>query len=118
LARQAARMSPDAFAKHVRDCVRQAQLDAGVAELERQKRAVRLKLWNNLATGMGNFFGALDAESMLEFEGRIRGIVERLFREAEPEGCPTDPVEKQQYLCALAFISLLDDTGGSEPADG
>jgi hypothetical protein len=35
-----------------------------------------------------------------------------LFREGAPEGCPEDPIEKQQYLAALAFLSLVQGNGG------
>ena len=34
------------------------------------------------------------------------------FAEATPDGCPTDPVEKKQFLAAGALIGLLDESGG------
>jgi hypothetical protein len=112
LARVAAQMSADDFGRHVRDCVRLALVDAGLRNLAAQKRAVRLRSWTDIATGMGKFVAELDPESALRFQNRLRARVEQLFHDREPEGCPADPVHKQQYLQALAFISLLDDEGG------
>jgi hypothetical protein len=38
---------------------------------------------------------------------------EELFAEETPDGCPTDPIEKQKFLNAHALIRLLDGAAGS-----
>ena len=121
LARVAQQLSADDFARHVRDCVRLALVDGGLANLAAQKRAVRLRQWTDIATGMGKFLAELDPESALRFRNRIRTRAEQLFHDRQPDDCPTDPLARQQYLDALAFISLLDDhdsgLGTTGPAD-
>jgi hypothetical protein len=44
-------------------------------------------------------------------EQRLDAQVEALFHDVHPEGCPTDLLEKQQFLRAHALLSLLDGKG-------
>ena len=60
--RPAAR-TPDEFRREVAQIVRQLAADDGVAKLERQKRAVRLRAWIDQVTGMLRLSGEFDPET-------------------------------------------------------
>jgi hypothetical protein len=61
--------------------------------------------------------GQLDPETGMQVAARLRAQVERRFHSDTPEGCPVDPLAKQQYLMALAFIGLvLGNTASGKPA--
>ena len=111
LARLACRQSPDEFARTVKETVIASRDDGGIANLERQKRAARLKAWTDQFTGMVHLSGQFDPESGLKLLGRLRNKVEELFHDKVPDTCPTDPNDKQDHLRALALISILDSTG-------
>ena len=123
LARLACRQSPDEFARTVKDTVTASRDDGGIANLERQKRAARLRAWTDQFTGMIHLSGQFDPESGLKLLGRLRNKVEELFHDKVPDTCPTDPSDKQDHLRALALISILDGNGtgtgtgsGTDPA--
>ena len=48
---------------------------------------------------------------MVSLENRLDAQVEALFHDSPPDGCPTDLLEKQSYLRALALLELLDGKG-------
>ena len=48
---------------------------------------------------------------MVTLESRLDGQVDTMFHSALPEGCPTDPLDKQAYLRALALLALLEGQG-------
>ena len=48
---------------------------------------------------------------MLRLQNRLDAHVEALFHDTQPDGCPTDPIEKQSYLRAHALLALLDGNG-------
>lgn len=102
LAEAARRATPDEFRREVAKHVRQIEDDDGVARLERQKRAVRLRTWLDQQTGMVRFSGELDPETGLAFLGRLKNQVEAMFHDRTPELCPTDPLAKQDFLRAHA----------------
>ena len=100
------------FERKVKVEVRRLQDDDGKPLLEQQKKASRFRSWVNKKTGMWCFGGETDPLSGVIADKRLHDEVERLFREGAPEGCPEDPIEKQQYLAALAFLSLVQGNGG------
>jgi hypothetical protein len=103
----AATATVDEFAKHVRNEANKITAEDGTDRLERQRRAMRLRHWVD-ADGMWNLAGRFDPLTGTLLSKRIDSIVATLFSETTPPGCPTDPVEKQHYLRALALASLIN----------
>ena len=92
--------------------VRRLERDGdGLDRLERQRRAVRLNSWVDRETGMGRWSATWDPQTMLSLENRLDAQVEALFHDSQPDGCPTDLLEKQSYLRALALLALLEGKG-------
>jgi hypothetical protein len=52
--------------------------------------------------------GRFDPETGLRLHGRLHAMVVRLFADTVPEGCPTDPGERQDHLRAHALIELTE----------
>jgi hypothetical protein len=92
--------------------VRNIQRDDGIDRLERQRRATRLRTWVD-AEGMWRFDGRFDPVSGVEMAARLDTAVQTLFAESVPDTCPTDPIERQHHLRAIAFARLLSEQGGS-----
>jgi hypothetical protein len=112
LAMIAEQSTPDEFARTVRDQARRLEADGdGLERLERQRRAVRLSTWIDNVSGMGRWSATWDPATMLTLETRLDGHVDTMFHDTTPDGCPTDPLEKQAYLRALALLALLDGSG-------
>lgn len=104
--------TPDEFARAVRAETRRLERDGEAeARLERQRHAVRLNSWIDRDTGMGRWSATWDPETMLRLENRIDAQVQALFHDAQPDGCPSDLLEKQSYLRALALEALLTGNG-------
>jgi hypothetical protein len=104
--------TPDEFARTVRADVQRFERDgAADARLERQRRAVRLNTWIDRHSGMGRWTASWDPETMLWLENRLDAQVHALFHDHQPDGCPTDLLEKQSYLRALALKALLAGGG-------
>jgi hypothetical protein len=102
----------DEFARTARDDVRRLEHDSDAdARLQRQRRAVRLNSWIDRSTGMGRWSATWDPETMVWLESRLDAKVQALFHDSQPDGCPTDVLEKQSYLRALALRALLDGNG-------
>ena len=100
------------FARTVRDDVRRLERDGEAdARLERQRRAIRLNTWLDRATGMGRWSATWDPETMVRLENRLDAQVEAMFHDRLPDGCPSDLLEKQAYLRALALLALLNGEG-------
>jgi hypothetical protein len=109
LAMLAEQSTPDEFARTVRDQARRLEANGdGLARLQRQRRAIRLSTWLDTATGMGRWSATWDPATMVTLESRVDAQVEAMFHSAVPEGCPSDPLDKQGYLRALALLALLD----------
>ena len=51
---------------------------------------------------------------MVRLETRLDHQLQAMFHDRQPDCCPSDPMEKQSYLRALALLALLDG-GGSKP---
>jgi hypothetical protein len=60
---------------------------------------------------MGRWSATWDPETMLRLENRLDAHVQTLFHDATPDGCPTDPFEKQAFLRAHALLGLLNGDG-------
>jgi hypothetical protein len=113
LADVAAASTVEAFAKHVQNEATRLQADDGSDRLERQKLAVRLRSWVD-SEGMWNLAGRYDPLTGAQLSKRLDTIVDALFAELTPPGCPSDPIEKQQFLRALALASLINgETSGN-----
>ena len=96
----------------MRDEARRLETDGDAdARLERQRRAIRLNTWIDGDTGMGRWSASWDPETMLRLENRLDAQVQALFHDTQPDGCPTDLLEKQSYLRALALQALLNGGG-------
>ena len=61
---------------------------------------------------MGRWQATWDPETMVQLETKIDNQLQAMFHDRQPEGCPTDLLEKQSYLRALAVVALIDGHGG------
>jgi len=107
----------DEFRKRLASEVRSIQADDGIARLERQQRAVRLRSWTD-SDGMWRFDGRFDPVLGVKIAARLDAELEALFAEAVPDTCPSDPIEKQRHLRALAFARLVSEQGGAAMRPG
>jgi hypothetical protein len=105
----AARTTSAEFARALRTEIRRAQHDDGIDTLQRQRRNTRLRTWVDRETGMWCLRGEFDPETGAILETRLNNAIEALFHDTTPDTCPTDLIEKQHHLRALALFSL---TGG------
>jgi hypothetical protein len=95
--------------------VKNIQRDDGMARLERQRRATRLRTWTD-DEGMWCISGRFDPVTGVKLAARLDAAINTLFAEATPATCPADPIEKQHHLRALALASLVDgNTIGARP---
>jgi hypothetical protein len=90
LARRAAVLSPAALRRELVAEVRELEGDGGVARLERQRRASRLRSWVDLE-GMWRFDGRFDPETGLRLHNRLLATVQKLFADQIPDDAPHDP---------------------------
>jgi hypothetical protein len=111
LAGVAERANPEEFRRAVAAEVRRIQADDGMARLERQRRATRLRTWVDHRDGMWCLSGRFDPETGLRLHGRLVAALEAHFADQVPEGCPSDPFEKQDFLRAGALVKLLEADG-------
>ena len=102
----ATRTTSGEFARTLRSEIRRAQRDDGIATLERQRRNTRLRTWVDRETGMWCLRGEFDPETGAILQTRLNNTVEALFHDTTPDTCPTDLLEKQHHLRALALFSL------------
>lgn len=74
-----------------------------------------MSVWND-DDGMWNVRGKFDPVSALSLSSALDRATETLFAETVPDTCPSDPIEKQKHLRALAFARLVQGTaGGGRP---
>jgi hypothetical protein len=111
LAGVAQRTTPEEFRVALAGEVRRIQADDGMTRLERQRRASRLRTWVDHRDGMWCMSGRFDPETGLRLHGRLQAAVAELFTDRVPEGCPSDPFEKQDFLRAGALVKLLEADG-------
>ncbi|MFZ9483071.1 MAG: hypothetical protein ACO3AV_09235, partial [Ilumatobacteraceae bacterium] len=88
----------------------QARADDGADRLERQKRASRLRSWRD-HEGMFCLSGRFDPESGLAIEATLRRTVESMFHTGIPDHAPLDPIDRQQFLNAVALVRLMTGAG-------
>jgi hypothetical protein len=104
--------TPEEFRSTLATEVRRIQADDGMARLERQRRAARLRTWVDRRDGMWCLSGRFDPETGARLHGKLQVALGELFAERTPPGCPTDPGDKQDHLRAHALVALLD--GGAK----
>jgi hypothetical protein len=102
----------DEFRRRVELEATRLQSGDGMDRLERQRRATRVPSWVD-AEGMWNLRGRFDPLTGARLASKLDATREALFAEQTPDGCPTDPIEKQKFLNAHALIRLLDGVAGS-----
>ena len=78
----------------------------GVDRLERQRRDTRLRTWID-GDGMWRLDGKFDPVTGAKLAARLDAATQAKFTEQTPPTCPTDPVEKQRHLQALALADLV-----------
>jgi hypothetical protein len=103
------------FRRRLEAEAKKLRTDDGEGRFQQQLAAVRLRRWVD-ADGMGNMAGKWDPLSTVRLNARIDAEIEALFSESVPDGCPTDPTEKYEYLAALALASILDGGGIAQRA--
>lgn len=104
----------DEFARRLESEATRLQSGDGMDRLERQRRATKLSTWVD-TEGMWNLRGRFDPVTGVKLAATLDGAVEALFAEATPDTAPSDPIEKQHHLRALALAQLLDGAGGAKP---
>jgi len=105
--------TPDEWARRVRAEMQKLDDHDGQKRHNRQRAAMRLSSRVDRVTGMGKLWASLDPLSFVKVSNRIDALVEVLFSERTPEGCPSDPIEKQAFLRALAFVALCEGRGAA-----
>ncbi|PIE32504.1 MAG: HNH endonuclease [Ilumatobacter coccineus] len=108
--------SVEAFHRRLKREAQRIQADDGMDRLERQQRNTRLRTWVD-ADGMWRFDGRFDPVTGVKLDNRLSAAVNTLFAESVPKTCPSDSVNKQHHLRALALARLVcePDTVGSKP---
>jgi Domain of unknown function (DUF222) len=99
-------LTPDDVSKRLSDETKRLEADDGVARLERQRRATRLKTWTDKHDGMFRISGSFDPYSGLAIQGRLNAAMAAMFANGIPEMAPDDPGERQDFLRGLAFMAL------------
>lgn len=107
----AAASSPDEFGRTLRAEERRLATDDGMPRLERQRSGVRLRSRSELDTGMHIFTLTVDPVTGLMLHNKVTAATEALFHTATPEGCPSDPFEKQAFLRAHALLNIIEGKG-------
>jgi hypothetical protein len=87
--------------------------DHGERRHERLKAAARVRTGVD-DEGMWWLHAKLDPVAGLAVERRLHTKLRALFAESVPAGCPSDPVDKNQWLQAQAFTELM--TGSDAPS--
>ncbi len=101
------------FRKRLEREVKSLQADDGTARFERQKRAARLRRWID-GDGMWCLQGRFDPLTGVRLDARLTAEIEAAFAESVPAGCPTDPVDRQQFLAACALARIIDGDGAAQ----
>ena len=107
----AAASTPDEFGRTLRAEERRLATDDGMPRLERQRAAIRLRRRVELDSGMHIFTLSVDPVTGLMLHNKIAAATEALFHSATPDGCPSDPIEKQSFLQAHALLKIIEGQG-------
>jgi hypothetical protein len=108
----AASSTAEEFARRLRCEARRLQTDDGIARFERQCRDTRLRTWTDRDSGMWCLSGRFDPRTGATLSRALHDELARRYTEAVPAWCPSDPIEKQDHLRALALQSLIEQNGG------
>jgi Domain of unknown function (DUF222) len=100
--------TPEQFEQALRRAIDAEDRVDGEDRLAKQKAAARLRTWVDKITGMYHFHGEYDPENGVGINAKLQRMVATLFADAVPEGCPTDPEGKQDWLRAQAFLALIN----------
>ena len=115
LATTAASSSIRDFEQHLARLAQSLQSDADAeARFERQRRATRLRTWVDHTDGMWCLSGRFDPKTGREIASALDDAVTSLFAEHTPDTAPTDRLERQQHLTALALARLISGDTGSK----
>lgn len=95
--------TPDEFGRTLRAEERRPATDDGMSRLERQRAAVRLQSRTDINSGMNIFTLTVDPVTGVMLHNKIAAATEALFHDKTPDGCPSDPFEKQSFLRATRF---------------
>ena len=68
---------------------------------------LRLRTWTD-AEGMWCLSGRFDPVTGVKLAAKLDSAVNALFAEQTPSTCPTDPIDKQRHLSALALAAMID----------
>lgn len=79
----------------------------GEQRLARQQGAVRLRGWFDESTGMYRFAGELDPVTGAALHHKLDAATNARFRDGVPVGAPSDVLERQAFLRALALLGLV-----------
>jgi len=109
---EAAASTPEQFGRLLRHEARRLRADDGTRRFERQRRDTRLRTWTDRDSGMWCLSGRFDPLTGVTVSRALGAELARLYAEPVPDTCPSDPIEKQDYLRALAFVSLIEGNGG------
>ena len=102
----AARSTIDQFRRTLAREVNEIQASDGMDRLQRQQRATTLSTWTD-DDGMWNLRARFDPLTGVTLSNTIDRTLQALFAERTPDTSPTDPVEKQKHLRALALGRLI-----------
>ncbi len=109
----ASRSTPEEFARRVREESRRVTDDGGEGRLARQQRSIRFNHRVDPASRMIELWGRLDPLRGMKFLNRLKARMGELFADKAPDDCPSDPVEKNAYLQALALLDLCEGRSGA-----
>ena len=107
----AANSTPDDFGRTLRAEERRLATDDGMTRLQRQRAAVRLRSRTDLESGMSIFTLTVDPLTGVMLHNKINAATEALFHDKTPDGCPSDPFDKQSFLRAHALLNIIDGKG-------
>jgi hypothetical protein len=99
------------FGRRVRAEASRIAAEDGMNRLERQRRATTLSTWVD-PEGMWCLKGRFDPVTGLTLASRLENTIHTLFAETVPDDCPSDPIEKQKHLRALALARLIQGAAG------
>jgi hypothetical protein len=101
----------DEFGRTLRAEERRFATDDGMSRLERQRAAIRLHSRTDINSGMTIFSLTVDPVTGVMLHNKIAATVEELFHDETPDGCPSDPAEKQAFLRGHAILKLIEGGG-------
>ncbi|MGE0308795.1 MAG: HNH endonuclease signature motif containing protein [Acidimicrobiia bacterium] len=107
LVAQACTHSVDQFRQHLARTSRDIRRVLGICRAARQRRDTSLRWWTDMETGMFHLAGQIDPQLAFEMAARLEAALAQIYAMPTPENCPTDPIEKQNHLRALALDALI-----------